>query len=425
LRPRKRVLFAWTQYFYAHIVHFFKLFLFMSINTAEIAYFDSSLVQFVVKITKHCNLRCTYCYEYPYLADKTRMSLAEIEAMFRNIADYYKDRTDKQLQFIWHGGEPFIIEPDYYFAIHQLQADIFTPAGFEYYNTAQTNLTLLSANYIDALKNKSVFDNIGVSLDLYGTERVNLAGKQVEEKVLDNMQKLNDNGIPFGCITVLSRQTYPFVEKIYTFFDEINANCRFLPIYRTDFDSLDDTTCLRPEEVIDAFQRIFDTWLQSENAVDINPLQEFLRIALRVIFEKDTEKMYYDKAFSDSLYVVNTNGEVFYTDEVYETEPSYGNIFTTPFAELRNSPAYHAVTERSRVRIAAVCLQCPYYGACAGHYMDDITFAQMSFDATGAATCAIARPMISYIIDRLHETGLAAEMEQLVDLNDITGQGAY
>ncbi len=394
-------------------------------NIDERVYYDSSIAQFVVKITKQCNLRCTYCYEYPYLADKARMSLDQIAAMFRNIADYYKGKTYKQLNFVWHGGEPFLIEPEYYLAIYKLQAEILEPAGFSYYNSTQSNLTLLSARYVEALKNENVFDTLGVSIDLYGTQRVNIGGKQVEEKVLDNMQKLNDNGIPFGCITVLSRENYPHVEKVYTFFDDINVNARFLPIYRTGFESLDETNCLTFAEVVDAFKRIFDTWLLSENAVMVNPIYEFMKIALRVINRDKVEKIYYDKVHSDSLYIVNTNGDVFYTDEVYETEPSYGNIFTTPFAELHASEAYAAVVERSRMRIASVCHGCPYYGACSGYYMDDITFAQLGFDENGQATCAIVRPVVQYIIERLYDTNLVEELSDVFELADTSGQLAY
>jgi uncharacterized protein len=350
------------------------------------------------------------------------MSLEQIACFFRNIADYYGNNPDVYFYFIWHGGEPFIIEPEYYFAIHKLEAEILDPLGLRYRNSTQTNLTLLNTRYIAALRDRQIFDSLGVSIDLYGTERVNMAGKQVEDKVLENMQKLNDNNIPFGCITVLSRQTYPHVEKIYTFFDDINANCRFLPIYKTTFDSLDDATCLTSAEVVDAFSRIFDTWLRSENAVDVNPVQEFLKIALRVLNIDSIQKLYYDKQYSDSLYVINTDGETYYTDEIYETDPSYGNVFTTPFAELRQSPAYRSVVERSRMRIASVCYDCPYFGACSGHYLDDIAFAQMSFDENGKMTCDIVRPSIAHIIQRLHETGLADEMQELMDIDDTSGQ---
>ncbi|HRD75742.1 MAG TPA: hypothetical protein PK264_07380 [Hyphomicrobiaceae bacterium] len=38
--------------------------------------------QIVVKISKYCNLRCTYCYEFKDLANKARMSLDKIDRMF-------------------------------------------------------------------------------------------------------------------------------------------------------------------------------------------------------------------------------------------------------------------------------------------------------------------------------------------------------
>jgi uncharacterized protein len=46
---------------------------------------------------------------------------------------------------------------------------------------------------------------VAVSIDLFGDHRVDVKGKPSELKVLDNMQILIDEGISFGCITVLSK----------------------------------------------------------------------------------------------------------------------------------------------------------------------------------------------------------------------------
>jgi len=70
-------------------------------------------VEWVVKISKLCNLRCTYCYEFPFLADRTRMRLEDLRIMFRHIAEFYAARP-KRMDFVWHGGEPLLIEPTYY-----------------------------------------------------------------------------------------------------------------------------------------------------------------------------------------------------------------------------------------------------------------------------------------------------------------------
>jgi len=70
-------------------------------------------VEWVVKISKLCNLRCTYCYEFPFLADRTRMRLEDLRIMFRHIAEFYAARP-KRMDLVWHGGEPLLIEPTYY-----------------------------------------------------------------------------------------------------------------------------------------------------------------------------------------------------------------------------------------------------------------------------------------------------------------------
>ena len=369
-------------------------------------------LQFVVKITKFCNLRCKYCYEFPYLSDPTKMSLVQIEQMFRNIAEYYEKRPDLKIaDFIWHGGEPFVLKPAYYQAIQRLQKQIFASLPITILNKVQTNLTLLDADYIAALKNK-LFDSIGVSIDLFGNDRVNIAGKPVEDKVLANMQKMLDNDILFGCITVLSRKTYPHVEKIFNFFDEIETPCRFLPIYRTGFEGQHDENGLESIEIVNALQRVFETWLQSKNAVEVDPISNYLNIALRVIQNDAAQKRIYDKAVSDTLFIVNTNGETYCTDEVYTEDASYGNLFEKPLSELLVSQGYQQAVARSRMKSTSVCHQCPYFGACIGYEMAEATVEQMFFNPDDNLECGVVRPMITYIKDRLLEENLVDALLQ-------------
>ena len=69
----------------------------------------SASPQFVFKISKYCNLRCDYCYEFPYLGDRARMSLAQVRSAFENIKRSISELSIKEVDFIWHGGEPFLI----------------------------------------------------------------------------------------------------------------------------------------------------------------------------------------------------------------------------------------------------------------------------------------------------------------------------
>ncbi|MEY4934204.1 MAG: hypothetical protein RIS64_563 [Bacteroidota bacterium] len=369
-----------------------------------------SYLQFVVKITKFCNLRCRYCYEYPYLADPTRMSLSQLEQMFLHIAEHYQKNPNLTiLDFIWHGGEPFVIKPSEYQAIYALQQQIFEPLNIEILNKVQTNLTLLDDTYIYALKN-GLFDSIGVSIDLFGGDRVNRAGKCVEAKILHNMQRLADHGIQHGCITVLSRQTFEYVEKIYTFFDEIQTPCRFLPIYRTGFEGQQVDNGLESLEIVNAYQRIFETWLASEHATEVAPLSGYITTAMRVLQQETCQKVVYERRTSDTLFIVNTDGETYCTDEVYDKKASYGNLFEQPFETLLTSVGYNQAVERAQFKMAATCHQCPYWGACIGYEMAESTIEQMYFNESGQLECRVVKPIITYIKERLLEENMVEHL---------------
>lgn len=370
------------------------------------AVFTPHYLQFVVKITKFCNLRCKYCYEYPYLADPAKMSLAQIEGMLVHILDYYQQNPKLRIvDFIWHGGEPLLIKLDYYQAIKSLQTKIFGSQPIEVLNKVQTNLTVLNESYLKALK-AGLFDSIGVSIDLFGDDRVNTSGKLLQDKVLENMQLLINEGVFFGSITVLTRKTFPYVEKIYTFFDDIQTACRFLPIYRTAYAGQHDDNGLSQEEIVNAFQRLFETWLASKNAVSVDPIDRYISIALRVIQNDPAQALHYDKAISNSLFIINTNGDVYSTDEVYEENSCFGNIFQQPLSELVNSNAFAATASRAREKMQATCYSCEFFGACIGYEIAESTVEQMHTDAQGNLVCGVIKPMIAYIKDRLIEENL-------------------
>src|SRR4026208_2120843 len=128
-------------------------------------------IQYVIKISKFCNLRCTYCYEYAELGRKERMSLDKIAAFFHHALDYALEEKLEYLDFIWHGGEPFLIPIAMYDAIGNMQREILGDK-VAYQNVAQTNLTILTDKHLELLKSQRFFRGIGVSFDVYGDQRV-------------------------------------------------------------------------------------------------------------------------------------------------------------------------------------------------------------------------------------------------------------
>src|SRR3954453_19999673 len=162
---------------------------------------DRKYIQFVIKTSKHCNLRCKYCYEFASLGDTSRISLVDCNSLYENVARFLEKAGGREYEvhFIWHGGEPLLIPVSYYEATFAQQGEAFAglQAEITIKNLIQTNLTFLDQDRIDLLKR---FDHIGVSADIVGGLRQDIKGRSRESATIKNMERLKLEGIDFGAI---------------------------------------------------------------------------------------------------------------------------------------------------------------------------------------------------------------------------------
>jgi len=351
-------------------------------------------VEWVVKISKQCNLRCSYCYEFPFLADRARMSLEDLKAMFANIADFYAN-DPARMEFVWHGGEPLLIEPDYYYRIQELQVSELGERGIPFTNSIQTNLTRLTPPILAFLKS-GVLDNIGVSLDLFGDQRVNVAGRPSQPTVLKNMQRLVDEGVSFGCITVLSQLTAPHVDAIYHFFEDIDTSFRLLPIYRTGYEHQQEDLALTDAEIVDAFKRMVDLWLASDRSIHVRPIRDYFA---NVVGKMTTSRRdsFYDKWSNEVVYIVQPDGSLYSVADPPDESLCHGNIFERTLGELKQSPGYRRAATAAAARMREACSDCAYYGVCSGFFMGEATPEQRQTRVGGKLRCGVAQPVQEYI----------------------------
>ena len=244
--------------------------------------------QFVFKISKYCNLRCDYCYEYPYLGDKSRMSLAQVDAAFQNIKSGIDELGISRADFVWHGGEPLLVPLEYYERVDVLQKKIFG-ADFKYGNSVQTNLTVLTERHIRFLHD-GFFESIGVSFDVHGEQRVDARGNSRTDTVRSNMQKLIDRQISFAAIAVLARDTLPHIKQTYRFFDSLGITHRVLAYYRSVGDEQTHRHGLNFGELVGAYSALFDEWLASERATPVYPIKDYVRFAVQYITGLDDDR---------------------------------------------------------------------------------------------------------------------------------------
>jgi uncharacterized protein len=369
----------------------------------------NSAVDFVIKISKFCNLRCSYCYEFAELGERKRMQLDQLRAFFLNVRSAVLAHGRSKIHFVWHGGEPLLIPIDYYERIGELQREVLG-SEIPYANIMQTNLTILTDRHIEFLRSQRFFNHaIGVSFDVYGDQRVDVKGRLQTEKVLANLQKLQDAGIAFGAICVLARNTLPRIREIYRFYDSLQIAVRFLPFYKSADDAQVAHHALSFDEITLAFKALFDDWLCSENATDIAPLSDYMRYALS--FLGGRSQVPKQEPSEEHVFLVDTNGDTYGVADTYVESSLYGNLFSDDFGMLMEAPRRKQALARGRERTENYCAACPYFGHCPGSYVAEATAEQRR--VLREFGCPV-RDVIGHIVKRLEGT---AAVQTLIRAN--------
>lgn len=374
-------------------------------------------VTFVVKTSKLCNLRCRYCYEMADLSKRDRMSRDQVRSMFQNVVDHYtaadeRDGARTKVTFVWHGGEPLLTEPQYYWDVFADQAEIFGDR-LARENIVQTNLTVLDEERLRLLRDG--FDGVGVSIDLFGQLRVNTGGRELQDRVLRNMDRLRAEQISFGCITVLHRGNIDQLDRIWHFYERAGISFRTLPLFQGSTADQNTAFALTGAEISAAMCRLVDLWLASESPVQILPISEQVR-ALLTHLNPDAPRHYYDKREWCWAVLVNTDGSCYTDGDPYgDPEWALGNIFTDPLRDIFGGEAFERSALETEKRIALNCLNCPFFGGCSGRPIGDTADNMYEF-SNGIGICQIDRTVLTHLQDRLANSNLISDDGRFVPL---------
>ena len=153
---------------------------------------DCAVLTVIMKATRLCNLRCTYCHSwragpnqtmtFPVLAHATR--------------DALRDPAVRIVDFVWHGGEATLVPRSFYRQALWLQ-ERFRRPGQTVINTVQTNGTRLTDDWLEFLRDHDF--GVGVSLDgppeIHDLRRVDMGGRPTAARVRRGLERLQASGI--------------------------------------------------------------------------------------------------------------------------------------------------------------------------------------------------------------------------------------
>ncbi|GAB3630449.1 Anaerobic sulfatase-maturating enzyme [Pandoraea terrae] len=241
----------------------------------------------VVKPTHICNLACEYCYNddvrKPIMSDATLRNVIAKTIDYANATPVVKD-----IDFIWHGGEPTVAGIDFFARAIQYQSECDPRATVT--NHLQTNGTLLNKKWIRFLKRHDF--KISLSLDgpqeINDTYRVTRAGIGTFDKVMSSIELLKLGGFPVGICLVLSKANIHRVEEIYDFLVSHELGFNVIPMTMSGAarDRYQDLG-INADEYADAWIRMYDRWFESRAAYTY--CQDFVLKTRAILYGKPAD----------------------------------------------------------------------------------------------------------------------------------------
>jgi len=370
----------------------------------------------VLKLSKLCNLRCEYCYEYEELAMKDQIPLDRFDVFIRGLAgfhqEFYRDRESKTpLTFVFHGGEPFLNKPDYLRSILETLRKHLLPARVPYVVATQTNLTRYRKDILDLFVEHHV--TLGVSLDVFGGLRKNISGVDFQDVVLRNLQRLHDDGylepLSVGGITVVTSRNIDRVLDVYEFYKKLGMSFRMLPVFNqsTERDFRAPGLEVSHAGVLAAYKQVAIAQLRDGMRQSISPLEDYFKAA--VIASVNGLGGRYDPWDEEYALIINTNGDTYSDGDTYSAEGLIGNVYERPFLEIYRSERRKKVCEVREAR-AQACRLCPYDQRCSQMPIAEAKPSERLLDGQGRLICTIARPMIDFYLDLLRTSPQAQKV---------------
>ncbi|MFI9722957.1 radical SAM protein [Streptomyces sp. NPDC052396] len=325
-------------------------------------------VGLIVKVTRLCNLRCSYCYDWRSGPDQ-RMPFGVAARM---TAAALRDPEHDAVEFLWHGGEPTLIPVQYFEKVMAVQARFRRP-GQPIVNAIHTNASHITKRWVEFFRQYRW--QVGISVDgpreVHDASRVDAAGRPTLERVLRGYEVLRSEELGVGVISVVDRRTLALGPvALFDFMVEVGIHNYGINFAMPDPqpDAASGTTVdhyITTQERTEFLIGLYDRWrTYNDHRIEIREIATVLDRLARV--KGGSLPCTYGGDCFGNLYTVEPNGDVNHCCYlVGDPQYRWGNIMRQDFSAIRQSPNMNAVVA-ARAREEGELQQCPEVSVCRG-----------------------------------------------------------
>ncbi|KMK67580.1 radical SAM protein [Puniceibacterium sp. IMCC21224] len=370
----------------------------------------TATLNLIVKTTRKCNLRCSYCHDW-----RSRGRPISFEVLAHLVARALQTPDQRLVNFIWHGGEPLLLGMDFFRKTMALQKEFLQPGQYVI-NSIQTNGTILTPEWCAFLR-KHKF-TLGISIDgpreIHDMTRSHADGRSSFDQVKANIAMAREHDLNFGILMVLNRHTGKLSPKqIFDFIvGELGVrNFSFLPAVPDNipghYSGEAATTDFFPMARYESFMKdIFDHWYALDDpTIKVRELDGLLRSLMK----GNPQVCTLSGGCIGENYHIEPEGDIYHCDK-YVGDPAYrlGNILETDFTAIRQDTAFRTLIADEARRLERL-KSCPNYTTCNGGCPHDRYIAQ-KYETGHDGRCCGQSSLIDHIRASL-AADLPAELE--------------
>lgn len=359
----------------------------------------------IIKPTYACNFRCRYCY----LSNDTKSSHEVFDINFAKkiilqIKEYLQNTRRRKLTVIWHGGEPLLWGIENYREIFAFMENEL--AGIDFKNSLQTNLSLISEEYVDLFLRYHV--HIGFSLDgtneIHDSQRVDISGKGTFDGIMEKVSLCKEKGLSVGCIVVGSKKHIGRIAELYRFMCDNKLSFKFNPLFNAgEAETNSDSYGITPDEYARMAIELFDLWYQDRT----HRIREsnFVEIASNLATGKVAGCMF-GRNCQDNFLAISPTGDVMPCGRFCDIELqkyAYGNLHEESLSDILPRIKASEAYKRAEYIEQSSCKQCEYFDICHGGCLHDGFLKSGDFKSK-TFLCSAYKKIFAYIDERLKET---------------------
>jgi uncharacterized protein len=334
-----------------------------------------------------CNLNCEYCFYLEKQAlfnadEKYRMSDKVLSAF---ITKYITSQPTPIVEFVWQGGEPTLLEIDFFERVIDLQKPFLKRKTIT--NSLQTNGTLLTDKWCRFLKKHNFM--VGISLDgpreVHDRYRRDRKGKGSFDRVMRGLKLLQEHKVDYNVLACVGRDTAKQPLDIYRFFKEESVEfIQFTPIVERLSDAANAAPGLRlagpaaldkkghqgnvtpwsviPEEYGDFLIDIYEEWVRHDVGTVFVMNFEWV---LNAWIGNTSPVCVYAPTCGRAV-VIEHNGDVYACDHCVYPEYKLGNILSDTLHDMVAKSLGSGFGVAKKSALPRWCGECEVLPACHG-----------------------------------------------------------